>query len=114
MGMHRLFSYGTLQQREVQINTFGRELRGEADRIIGYILAMIEIRDAEVKRVSGKNLHPILKFTGSFRHQVPGTVYELEETDLARADTYEVDSYQRVEAPLANGGKAWVYVSKES
>lgn len=113
MGKHRLFSYGTLQQSDVQISTFGRKLSGEADRIIGYILAMIEIRDNEVRRVSGKDVHPILKFTGSFRHQVPGTVFELEESDLAKADAYEVDSYQRVEAPLVNGGRAWVYVSKE-
>jgi gamma-glutamylcyclotransferase (GGCT)/AIG2-like uncharacterized protein YtfP len=112
MSKQRLFSYGTLQQRNVQVSTFGRELHGQADRVIGYILAVIEIQDPEVRRVSGKNWHPILKFTGSFRHQVPGTVFELDDSELIRADAYEVDSYQRVEAPMANGGRAWVYVSK--
>jgi Ni/Co efflux regulator RcnB len=29
-----------------------------------------------------------------------------------RADEYEVDDYQRVEAPLASGGSAWVYAGR--
>ena len=33
-----LFSYGTLRQREVQLATFGRELDGYVDAVIGYEL----------------------------------------------------------------------------
>jgi len=30
----RLFSYGTLQQREVQLANYGRELEGAADALV--------------------------------------------------------------------------------
>ena len=37
--------------------------------------------------------------------------YNLAETELAQADTYEtVYAYSRIEALLASGGKAWVYL----
>ena len=31
-----LFSYGTLQDKAVQLSNFGRELVGNADRMLGY------------------------------------------------------------------------------
>ena len=34
--MENLFSYGTLQYRKVQIETFGRILNGTNDILIGY------------------------------------------------------------------------------
>ena len=39
-----------------------------------------------------------------------GTVFEVSEDELARADTYEVDAYRRVAVTLASGLAAWVYV----
>jgi hypothetical protein len=42
-------------------------------------------------------------------------VFLLSEDELTAADQYEVDDYARVEAPIASGGTAWVYVlSSES
>ena len=38
-----LFSYGTLQQPEVQLATFGRELTGHRDAIVGYDLDYVTI-----------------------------------------------------------------------
>jgi len=35
-GIHLLFSYGTLQLENVQLENYGRTLRGERDRLIGY------------------------------------------------------------------------------
>ena len=43
-----LFSYGTLQQEDVQLATFGRRLEGRADALPGYATSLLEIRDAEV------------------------------------------------------------------
>ena len=40
----------------------------------------------------------------------PGTVFEVSNAELAHADAYEVAAYVRVEAPLASGLDAWVYV----
>jgi len=36
-----LFSYGTLRQPEVQRATFGREIDGRPDAIVGYDLAYV-------------------------------------------------------------------------
>ena len=48
-----LFSYGTLQQPEVQRATFGRELTGHRDAIVGYELDYVTITDPHVLATSG-------------------------------------------------------------
>ncbi len=108
--MPLLFSYGTLQQTEVQLATFGRLLVGTADELLGFSLAMLEIGDAEVVRLSGKMHHPILKHTGKHAERVAGTLFEISEAELHRTDAYEVSEYKRVATLLASGRTAWVYV----
>jgi hypothetical protein len=108
--MPLLFSYGTLQQEGVQIATFGRRLEGGPDALAGYALSMAKIEDADVVAMSGKTHHPIVAFTGADADRVAGTVFEITDDELDRADAYEVDAYRRVLAPLASGLKAWVYV----
>ncbi|MDO4794910.1 MAG: gamma-glutamylcyclotransferase family protein [Brachymonas sp.] len=105
-----LFSYGTLQQLEVQLSTFGRALHGTADELIGFRQSMLKIEDPEVVKTSGKTRHPIVRFTGLAADRVAGTVFEISDEELARADRYEVADYRRVLAPLASGRQAWVYV----
>jgi RimJ/RimL family protein N-acetyltransferase len=105
-----LFSYGTLQQSNVQLATFGRLLSGRTDALVGFEQSMYAIDDAEVVKTSGKTHHPIVRFTGDDAARVPGTVFEITPQELAQADRYEVATYKRVSAPLASGGKAWVYV----
>jgi hypothetical protein len=92
----RLFSYGTLQQREVQLATFGRELAGAPDVLEGFALEMLEITDPAVIATSGKTHHPILRRTGDLADQVEGTVFELTPEELAKADDYEVEDYHRI------------------
>ena len=108
--MPKLFSYGTLQQEDVQIATFGRRLAGAADALVGYRQAMVAIDDPEVVRTSNKTHHPIVAFTGKSEDCAPGTVFEISDAELAHADDYEVAAYVRVKAPLASGIDAWVYV----
>jgi gamma-glutamylcyclotransferase (GGCT)/AIG2-like uncharacterized protein YtfP len=105
-----LFSYGTLQQRDVQLATFGRELHGSADQLVGFHESMVKIEDPEVVKTSGKSHHPIVKQTGRAEDCVAGTVFEVTDNELAHADKYEVSDYQRVAAPLSSGRTAWVYV----
>lgn len=105
-----LFSYGTLQQRDVQLATFGRELQGTADQLLGFHRSMVKIEDPEVVRTSGKSHHPIVKQTGVAEDRVAGSVYEVTDEELAHADKYEVSDYQRVAAQLSSGRTAWVYV----
>jgi gamma-glutamylcyclotransferase (GGCT)/AIG2-like uncharacterized protein YtfP len=108
--MPLLFSYGTLQQSDVQKATFGRLLAGSADALVGYEQSMLAIDDPEVVRTSGKAHHPIVRFSGLKADQVPGTVFEITQAELDRADRYEVSAYRRVLAPLRSGREAWVYV----
>lgn len=104
-----LFSYGTLRQRDVQLTTFGRELDGSDDAIVGYQLDWVTITDARVIETSGSDRHPILQ-PGTQDDAVAGSVFEITDAELAAADEYEVDDYQRVQVPLRSGRQAWVYV----
>ena len=58
--MENLFSYGTLQYRKVQIETFGRILNGTNDILIGYKLKELKIKNQDVINTSGKENHPII------------------------------------------------------
>lgn len=111
--MERLFSYGTLQQENVQLATFGRLLQGTPDTLVGFAVRQVEIKDPQVIAASGKTHHPGLTRSGNRADRVPGTLFEITSTELASADAYEVYEYERVEAELASGRRAWVYVLKE-
>ena len=105
-----LFSYGTLRQRDVQLATFGRELDGYLDAIVGYELDYVTITDPQVIATSGSDRHPILRPTARLGAHVDGTVFTITEAELAAADLYEVDDYRRIAVPLRSGPRAWVYV----
>jgi len=105
-----LFSYGTLRQPEVQLATFGRELDGQRDAIVGYDLDHVTITDPHVIATSGRDRHPILRPTERAGAHIDGMVFEISEAELAAADEYEVDDYRRIAVPLRSGATAWVYV----
>jgi gamma-glutamylcyclotransferase (GGCT)/AIG2-like uncharacterized protein YtfP len=108
----RLFSYGTLQQPNVQLATFGRLLNGTPDALVGFTVQLVEIRDPQVVATSGKTHHPGVVRSGDAADRVPGTVFEITPAELASADSYEVYDYERVEAVLASGIRAWLYVMR--
>ncbi len=105
-----LFSYGTLRQRDVQLATFGREVDGYLDAIVGYELQYVTITDPHVIATSGSDRHPILRPTSQLDAHVDGTVFAITDAELAAADDYEVDDYRRISVPLRSGPQAWVYV----
>jgi len=105
-----LFSYGTLQDKAVQLTHFGRELVGHADQMKGYKQSWIEITDPDVLAVSGKTHHPIVSPSTDSADSVSGTVFQITDQELEAADTYEVSDYKRVSVELASGLTAWVYV----
>ena len=109
---HLLFSYGTLQQDNVQMATYGRYLNGHLDSLSGYRLDKIKIEDKAVILTSGKNYHPIAVKTELANDCIEGTIFELSETELQQTDHYEVDEYQRVLETFASFKQAWVYVNK--
>jgi gamma-glutamylcyclotransferase (GGCT)/AIG2-like uncharacterized protein YtfP len=107
--MEKLFSYGTLQLENVQIETFGRTLTGSKDALLGYVLSEVRIRDEAVIRKSGMVFHPILKYTGNREDKVEGTVFEITHEELLKADEYEVEAYARTLADFKSGIQAWIY-----
>lgn len=107
---HALFSYGTLQYDSVQQLLFGRALTGRSDAIVGYRIREVVIADPGVIAASGTATHPMLVPDEAAIDGIPGTVFDLDDAQLAAADAYEVDAYHRVEVPLASGRRAWVYV----
>lgn len=96
-----LFSYGTLQDHEVQISTFGRSLKGERD-------VLPEYRQI----IFGPYLN--VQFTGHHSDGVEGTRFEVTSAELAEADIYEATAdYKRIQVQLKSGTFAWVYLNKE-
>jgi hypothetical protein len=105
-----LFSYGTLQDRAVQLSNFGRELQGRPDSLPGYKQEMVEIIDPAVLATSGKTHHPIVQESSNAADEIAGTVFQITAQELAAADEYEVADYKRVSVLLKSGADAWVYV----
>jgi hypothetical protein len=105
-----LFSYGTLQQEDVQLSLFGRLLNGATDELVQYEHALIAIDDPNSGTPTGKTDHAIARFTGDRSHRISGTVLQVTSVELARADEYEPEPYQRIKAELASGKTAWVYI----
>lgn len=107
------FSYGSLQQEEVQQSTVGRRLHGTPDAIVGFEPSLVPIEDPEVAAAVGKTHHANATFTGNETSRVPGTVFEITDDELAQIDKYEAAfSYTRVTATLVSGRHTWVYVDE--
>jgi len=106
-----VFSYGTLQQEDVQLATFGRLLHGQKDELLGFEQSFVKIEDPRVVATSGRTHHANVTFNGRNDSRVSGTVFEITNAELAAADQYEqVATYKRVAAMLASGKRAWVYI----
>jgi hypothetical protein len=105
-----LFSYGTLQNTQVQLETFGRELEGHKDQLLGYKLEMVEIGDDDVVALSGETHHPIAVVSKDKNDVVSGVVFAITADELAQSDLYEVSDYKRVMGRFKSGKQAWVYV----
>lgn len=112
--MPRLFSYGTLQQPEVQRANYARLLDGQPDALLGYRVRPLAITDPQVVRLSGKAVHTIACFTGDSADRIEGVTFDITAEELSATDAYEVDAYARVEVELESGIRAFVYVGDPS
>ncbi|MEV7391970.1 pyridoxal 5'-phosphate synthase [Streptomyces sp. NPDC091215] len=110
--VHHLFSYGTLQQPEVQLSRFGRLLDGRPDALPGHRMTTIRITDPAVIQASGTDRHPLVVPSSDPEDAVEGQVFAISDAELAAADAYEVDDYARVEVTLRSGTRAWVYLDR--
>src|SRR5512132_1354037 len=102
--MPHLFSYGTLQQKDVQLATFGRELAGRPDALPGYTRTLVPAPNSETP-------NPNAEPSPNPAHTVTGTVFEITEQELAAADHYEEPAnYHRISVTLQSGRQSWIYV----
>jgi len=99
---HYLFTYGTLQETEVQLGVFSRPLVGFEDELCQYIISDKKIAD----------LYPTLHHTGNDDDRIKGQVYTLSNQELQKADVYEGEAYERIQIQLGSGKNAWVFISK--
>lgn len=98
-----IFTYGTLQNKKIQLELFNRILKGSPDILLGYQKDFIKL---------GGNVYPILKkINAKTETQVQGTCYEISLQELYVCDAYEGTSYQRVKTTLKSGKKVWVYIA---
>ena len=111
--MENLFSYGTLQQENVQLENYGRILEGSDDILQNYCLEEIKITDESVIRKSKKKFHPIIYYTGNKTDEVRGKVFKIIPNELIKTDSYEVYDYNRIEVILKSGIKSWVYIGNK-
>jgi len=109
---HRVFSYGTLRQADVQSALYGRVVPTSADALPGFRLDWLRITDAAVVATSGSDRHPILR-RGGAGDVVEGAFLELTDDELAATDAYEVDDYVRMPVVLASGVDAWAYLASD-
>lgn len=106
--MPLLFSYGTLQQEDVQLATFGRRLIGWKDALVAYEPSLVQIDDPELAQKLGKTHHNNVTSSGNEQSRAAGMVFEVTDEELGRCDRYEAAFfYDRVVARLASGKDTW-------
>ena len=102
--MQKLFAYGTLQDKDVQENLFGRILHGTPETLIGY-----ELNEIQIEEEFGIEHYPIIMETSDSRDTINGILYEVTMRELQQVDLYEGLHYKRVEVTLQSNQKAWAY-----
>jgi hypothetical protein len=108
-----LFSYGTLQQENVQLATFGRRLEGRPDVLAGFALSPMAIADPDVIATSGSAMHTIARPSGNPADRIPGIVFALTPAEIEAADRYEAGPIERIRVRLESGAEAFVYVAAD-
>lgn len=112
INMENLFSYGTLQLKQVQLELFGRTVATCPDVLVGYKKEMIKIKVESVVNLSGEEEHVVISYTGKHSDIIDGVVLSITEDELNEADKYETNDYKRVEVVLKSGNTSWVYVKR--
>ncbi len=109
--MSLIFSYGSLQDDDVQLSTFGRRLDGRRDELVGFERSSVPIEDSDLAAALGRAHHANVLFNGSDASRVPGIAFEISDAELGGVDAYEAPfGYGRIAVMLASGRRAWVYV----
>src|SRR6476619_6865805 len=95
-----LFSYGTLQKQNVQVELFGRLLNGTRDVLEHYRIVEIEIRDEKFLATGADKCQKTLGWSSDPNDVIEGMVFEMSRDELLMADRYEPANYKRIEVKL--------------
>lgn len=106
-----LFSYGTLQKTQTQIQLFGRILHGHRAVLRGYKTAEMEITDTAFLARGENRQQQTLIATNNSRDKVEGTALEITAEELLMADKYEPANYTRQKVKLQSGLEACIYLT---
>lgn len=98
-----LFTYGTLQEDEIQRILFKRKLKGNKEALVGFILSP--------NKVYGR--YPTISRTNDTMDVVEGMAYKISALELERVDVYEGEGYERHKVVLASGKTAWTYMERQ-
>jgi GrpB-like predicted nucleotidyltransferase (UPF0157 family) len=112
MTTEKLFSYGTLQYDNVQLEIFSRTLIGHKDILTGYTLSTIEVTVQKVVELSGESTHKTLFYSGDPEDQISGVIFDVTSAELELTDKYEGNEYKRILVTLKSNTRVWAYVSR--
>lgn len=106
----RFFSYGTLQDPQIQRSVWGREISGSPDSLRGYSCVQLASCDAAWTRLTGYTHTPALVADKGAYEPVRGTLYLITAKEMEATDIYEGAEYRRIEVVLQSGTTAWTFV----
>ncbi len=96
--MEKLFVYGSLQSAFIQYKVLGRVCEGQIDILDNYLRSDISL-DGSVYPIA-------VPLEGEY---IEGTILELTDEELQRADIYETEAYRRIKVTLRSGAEVWMY-----
>lgn len=103
--MEKLFSYGSLRSKQIQIQLFNKVLTGTKDQLLGHKLKSLQIEEE-----FGMADYVVAIPTEGTSDPIHGVVYNISSSDLAKVDTFESNAYKRVQVTLKSGTVAWIYI----
>jgi gamma-glutamylcyclotransferase (GGCT)/AIG2-like uncharacterized protein YtfP len=103
--MEQIFSYGTLQSKEIQMQVFNKLLTGKPDQLLGY-----KIKDLKIEEEFGIEDYFVAIPSEDPSDCIKGIVFDISSLDLDKADLFESKAYKRVQITLKSGIIAWIYV----
>ena len=103
--MEQIFSYGTLQSKEIQMQVFNKRLTGTPDQLLGY-----KLKGLKIEEEFGMADYIVVVPSENPSDCINGIVYTISSVDLAKADLFESNAYKRVEITLKSGIIAWIYI----
>ena len=103
--MEQLFSYGTLQSKEIQMQVFNKLLTGTEDQLAGY-----KLKELQIEEEFGMEDYFVAMPSENPLDAVQGIAFAISTDDLTKADQFESNAYKRIQITLKSGTIAWIYI----